>query len=1502
LDIKSTVDNKVHAALQGSLIVNAVGNVQVLADEDAAISGDATNVSLAFGLGISIGVSLVNHQILSELSASVVGTTLTSQSLTITAGSKADIPITKTTGVAGGLVAESGNKATAIVESSVGADLSASNVAVAGSLIISSYAVNTALAEARGGAFGALAIGAMLAETEIKSQVKAGVGDDTSVTAREMRVIARNEDKLRSESLSAAMGAIVALGADSKTRSTSSTAATIGSGVVIAVGVLEISSSQLQDHDSSARAGALGLAAGMGAAAANRIEPQANVSIGSGQGAPTTIVADTINIGAANSFSKYEYGASGHNLVAGSFSIGSISALVSKTVVNPNAVIEIGDQATLIAVGTNQQPGRLGVQAYNTGKVVDSVRAESVSLVLGMTVGLSDISYHGDAEVKLNGAMLENQTGAISIGAFTDAELRGSANLMVASGLTGAAGADVKINNVTNNRIGVNDATLKGSEITLVTGRSLGGIPGSLEATGYAQILMVSALPGIPVPIVKADIVETNDISIQGRSVVQSLRDVNLISNRGIGDKRAKTSGDVLSLSLVPYGWEIPDKATDKSINEVKVEETALVEAGLNNMTVVRILPVKVNGDVRDDLLPNNGRNILDRLSSSSDVPRVGRRLSDAELAAIDPPLPAGLKYEYAYLPVENIAFTVSPGTIVQVIQGANGGGIVGDYYEARATGASGSRSVFLEKEDFSKTSRWKHLGSEVPEGLSFRPIYPSDVTASFKAGLVGKFFLIKPVEMAAPAVSYVNVGNLLLEQREQVVTWISNHTGDIEALARYEVQLAAIDDSLAELGLTQYFIQVKKHAFVFDVAGKKRYQYLGDDEGIVLAESDFENRTLWDPAGDAQQNGDIPSDSTDGVLVVKRELDTLFLTLPPITASPGSVFIERSSLDAAQQTAASAVYRELVANGRIIARPGSQISIHNESPITTVIRDTQIVDNRTVQVIDGVYTVFDPGNVWFNRERLTDLANTDEPKISITQDSLPIGYYDLSGGGPGLASALGTLEQDMYIVGDIVNETGALTISNVEGSIIVSGTLRAASVDLQAKSNFSLNAPGWFHTNQDPRQYLTFDAQRASAIGQTGIAQVFEDAGLVTGKNSTGQEVNLLEAMQRNDSRILAPGKITITARFLNINGLIQSGVQTVTLAIGPEFPPRDEFPWGRSFSWLQNDSRTVGFTDMNGKVLPGISFGEENVFVDGFFDHKRKAIVVEDIIPRGGEIVLAGQILSTGNGQLKVANGYTNVNITNESEYDLVLSRIDTTTDRKGKITIIDTSRLHKDVYELSAKGVEHRFYLGEAVTQDKGSAGTNANVADGIVQTIVYKLQADTIAEIGSVMYAPCEGLHYVWVEGQSSVTTTRTEWEFNSFNLFGDNALASLLAEDKKYVFKGDPVFLDKQPLLESETIEVVGSDLLPNYAGSSSYTIRHEKIDGLTTEVIKDVTKVFVGGDKMTGKDGVWYLYTGLTGRRDLTDKSQYVPEKGWTQIEDPENYNIVISRGTESWI
>ena len=117
-----------------------------------------------------------------------------------------------------------------------------------------------------------------------------------------------------------------------------------------------------------------------------------------------------------------------------------------------------------------------------------------------------------------------------------------------------------------------------------------------------------------------------------------------------------------------------------------------------------------------------------------------------------------------------------------------------------------------------------------------------------------------------------------------------------------------------------------------------------------------------------------------------------------------------------------------------------------------------------------------------------------------------------------------------------------------------------------------------------------------------------------------------------------------------------------------------------------------------------PGITFGD-GIPVDGYWDAANQRIVIEEIVPQGGEIVLAGQIISTGNGTLRVANGYTNVNINNESGYDIYIERIDVTKNKVGRIQITDTSTgdgsaadpFERIEYTYSAGQVLEQLYQG-------------------------------------------------------------------------------------------------------------------------------------------------------------------------------------------------------------
>ncbi|KAG0761294.1 hypothetical protein G6F22_018911 [Rhizopus arrhizus] len=154
-------------------------------------------------------------------------------------------------------------------------------------------------------------------------------------------------------------------------------------------------------------------------------------------------------------------------------------------------------------------------------------------------------------------------------------------------------------------------------------------------------------------------------------------------------------------------------------------------------------------------------------------------------------------------------------------------------------------------------------------------------------------------------------------------------------------------------------------------------------------------------------------------------------------------------------------------------------------------------------------------------------------------------------------------------------------------------------------------------------------------------------------------------------DSRIFALGAVSISALTLNIDGKIQSGLTDAYIKIDSSF----------------RGDQDKSLQDGNGYAVSGVSFSADGSLnrygaITGRFDYATQTIILDPIRLAGGSISLTGQIVSVGNGNLIVANGYASVHIDNQTTYGLVTGDIDVSTYRRGRIEIIDTARGQKDL----------------------------------------------------------------------------------------------------------------------------------------------------------------------------------------------------------------------------
>ena len=197
------------------------------------------------------------------------------------------------------------------------------------------------------------------------------------------------------------------------------------------------------------------------------------------------------------------------------------------------------------------------------------------------------------------------------------------------------------------------------------SGRDTSGVGNLLGASSNAEITSISFGPSISAPNVTATIHETQTVSILGTSTVQASKNVNLLAIPGQGGSdRAQTSGNCVNLSLIPYGFPVTGGATVTSSNVVTVAPTASVTAGVASTSVMKIMPLDLDGVAQK--VPGS--------TTETVRSRLGTELSDAEKTILS--LPVELRYVYAPIDLTHITLPITTGTLVKVIAGANQGGV----------------------------------------------------------------------------------------------------------------------------------------------------------------------------------------------------------------------------------------------------------------------------------------------------------------------------------------------------------------------------------------------------------------------------------------------------------------------------------------------------------------------------------------------------------------------------------------------------------------------------------------------------------------------------------------------------------------------------------------------------------------------------------------------------------------------------------------------------------
>ena len=423
---------------------------------------------------------------------------------------------------------------------------------------------------------------------------------------------------------------------------------------------------------------------------------------------------------------------------------------------------------------------------------------------------------------------------------------------------------------------------------------------------------------------------------------------------------------------------------------------------------------------------------------------------------------------------------------------------------------------------------------------------------------------------------------------------------------------------------------------------------------------------------------------------------------------------------------------------GTLKAGGDAEVKITNESPNNLVTGDIHVVGSQ------GTAGAGQGGTIYFNSTEIKgDSAaaiqaaiqkenkdktksvsfaaetryQTGGPSITIENNFRPQAYVD-GDNAPYYAAP------SVNLKGYIYNPRGTVTVTSANGDVYNEGTIYAGSVNMTA-------------SNGDFIQ--TYDASSAgkhSSISSVG-GNPLDDKGGLQNVDKDGKPNATL------GSGILANGNVFISARYVNINSKIQSGVPDHAITIPKDY---QLFYMDGSTKVTVTDAAKVPsgakilVSDKAGKEIEGVSYDKVN---DRF--------VISDIEVHGGHVSIVGTILNTTNdtnkARIEALDGYGTIQVKNDSDKNIELKTLSTGGGLEGKIEITDLDR-------KSGKITRKTTYTRKnGVIQQSVQSYTDGNPTGNPA--------VSTFTNAKDAKYETTKGSYYTVQTGQDSSTTTTYE---------------------------------------------------------------------------------------------------------------------------------------------
>jgi hypothetical protein len=379
-----------------------------------------------------------------------------------------------------------------------------------------------------------------------------------------------------------------------------------------------------------------------------------------------------------------------------------------------------------------------------------------------------------------------------------------------------------------------------------------------------------------------------------------------------------------------------------------------------------------------------------------------------------------------------------------------------------------------------------------------------------------------------------------------------------------------------------------------------------------------------------------------------------------------------------------------------------------------------------------------------------------------------------------------------------ISNPNGLVSVSSDAGDIYVDGSITAGSVAILARNG----------------DFVQSYVNGFNSVAGEPNANIQGGGGVLAPNNGKAPGAG-----------IVANGNVFISARYLNINGTVQSGIVNYHLDI----------PLDADLRFVKADKTTVidkAQADLEGLKVDLYNPSGDASIIGATYDPLTNTITMTSTAKvHGGSITLFGQIINTangttgGSGKLAVLDGFGQVAINNLSTAKVVLKTIDTGADPdptnpgRGVVGTIDITDV-QSVDVVNGEAVVNAIHTVISRDQDAitvrqtgfwnddgsfnpgeytGPLASTANLSltdiqnSSAIQNSPSRVTTQTV-RLGT--YDPQAGLRYIYTNG--SDTSTKYQWRFSGASFFGTSSL-SLPPDNVSRRLTSGPNVLSNYPL-------------------------------------------------------------------------------------------------------